>query len=326
MLFSINASTQVAVAGLRSPLPARSAVLGRPVISHNARRHIAIAQRSVVRAAVKEETKPEVAQFADSIGLPTDEGLFGFKPFPEVWVGRLAMMGFLTSLVEDFITGRGTLQQIGFDTPSNTLLATLLLLSGGAVLVGSASTLYKAVKGKMSPTDAARYRSFLGINKEAEANAVAQQMKAKGDFLSPTDFNAIESARQEGTPADKVLNIDDRSTADATAEDLKAQPSILNIDSRAESNQAASALKERGSTPVGTSQSLAAKEDIIEQGLFTSADFAYARQVELTNGRWAMLGFLAATLIEAGTGKGIVLQIVWWLKFVGLLGPESGFY
>lgn len=21
-------------------------------------------------------------------GLPTDEGLFGFKPFPEVWVGR----------------------------------------------------------------------------------------------------------------------------------------------------------------------------------------------------------------------------------------------
>jgi hypothetical protein len=23
-------------------------------------------------------------QFADSIGLPTSEGLFGFKPFPEV--------------------------------------------------------------------------------------------------------------------------------------------------------------------------------------------------------------------------------------------------
>ena len=25
-------------------------------------------------------------QFADSIGLPTDEGLFGFKPFPEVCI------------------------------------------------------------------------------------------------------------------------------------------------------------------------------------------------------------------------------------------------
>ena len=44
-------------------------------------------------------------QFADSIGLPTDEGLFGFKPFSEVWVGRLAMIGFLTSVVQEFLTG-----------------------------------------------------------------------------------------------------------------------------------------------------------------------------------------------------------------------------
>lgn len=46
-----------------------------------------------------------LAQFADSIGLPTDEGLFGFKPFSEVWVGRLAMIGFLTSVVQEFLTG-----------------------------------------------------------------------------------------------------------------------------------------------------------------------------------------------------------------------------
>ena len=31
-------------------------------------------------------------QLADDIGLPTDEGIFGFKPFPELWVGRLAMV------------------------------------------------------------------------------------------------------------------------------------------------------------------------------------------------------------------------------------------
>ena len=46
-----------------------------------------------------------LTQFADSIGLPTDEGLFGFKPFSEVWVGRLAMIGFLTSVVQEFLTG-----------------------------------------------------------------------------------------------------------------------------------------------------------------------------------------------------------------------------
>lgn len=32
----------------------------------------------------QQQTKPEVAKFADSVGLPTEEGLFGFKPFPEV--------------------------------------------------------------------------------------------------------------------------------------------------------------------------------------------------------------------------------------------------
>jgi hypothetical protein len=29
-----------------------------------------------------------VPQFADSIGLPTSEGLFGFKPFAETWTGE----------------------------------------------------------------------------------------------------------------------------------------------------------------------------------------------------------------------------------------------
>ncbi len=31
-------------------------------------------------------------QLAEDIGLPVDEGIFGFKPFPELWVGRLAMV------------------------------------------------------------------------------------------------------------------------------------------------------------------------------------------------------------------------------------------
>jgi hypothetical protein len=31
---------------------------------------------------------------------------------PQQWTGRLAMMGFLTSIVEEFHTGRGTLAQV----------------------------------------------------------------------------------------------------------------------------------------------------------------------------------------------------------------------
>ena len=51
----------------------------------------------------------------------------------------------------------------------------------------------------------------------------------------------------------------------------------------------------------------------------------YARDVELANGRSAMVGFLAAVLVEAATGKGILLQLIMWGKITGLLGYESGF-
>ena len=67
-----------------------------------------------------------------------------------MWVGRLAMMGFLTSLVEEFWTGKGTLQQIGFSTPSGDLFTAICLLAGGATLIGTISTLSKATGGKLS--------------------------------------------------------------------------------------------------------------------------------------------------------------------------------
>lgn len=52
-------------------------------------------RRSLIRGAVRvraqqqTEEKPQEAKFADSIGLPTEEGLFGFKPFPEVYKAAL---------------------------------------------------------------------------------------------------------------------------------------------------------------------------------------------------------------------------------------------
>ena len=65
-------------------------------------------------------------------------------------MGRIAMMGFLTSVIEEFLTGRGTLQQIGFRTPDQSLLGAILLIFGGATLVGTVSTLTKATGGKLS--------------------------------------------------------------------------------------------------------------------------------------------------------------------------------
>ena len=51
----------------------------------------------------------------------------------------------------------------------------------------------------------------------------------------------------------------------------------------------------------------------------------YARNVEITNGRAAMIGFLGVVAVEAYTGKGILSQLLWYLKLVNILGPASGF-
>lgn len=59
--------------------------------------------------------------------------------------------------------------------------------------------------------------------------------------------------------------------------------------------------------------------------LMVYAACRYAREVEITNGRWAMLGFLAAITVEAATGKGILSQLIYYAKLSGLLGQQSGF-
>ena len=111
----------------------------------------------------------------------------------------------------------------------------------------------------------------------------------------------ISAARAEGTVADKFLSDE---SADAAA--------------------ASTAMKATSSAEMGTSISLDARADIVEQAQFNS-ELAYAKSVEMENGRYAMLGFLAAVLVEAGTGHGIIMQLIDIFKLVGLLGPESGF-
>ena len=52
---------------------------------------------------------------------------------------------------------------------------------------------------------------------------------------------------------------------------------------------------------------------------------AYARDVELRNGRWAMVGFALAVWLESFTGLGVVGQLELYGKLSGVLGAESGF-
>ncbi|DBA82995.1 TPA: hypothetical protein ACH3X1_006772 [Trebouxia sp. C0004] len=287
------------------------------------RRSIAHSDRRALRVAAQQqqqEQKPAVAKFADSVGLPTEEGLFGFKPFPEVWVGRLAMMGFVTSIVEEAITKKGTLGQIGFITPSPPLFITISGAATVATFVALAVTFYNANTGKMTARDAQRYRGFLGINKESQNIADSQKtMKGQGDPVSrvigPDNLTDIAQARKD-IPADKLLNFDDRAEAESSASQSKMDGIQ---DSLQKDNQQKQGMP-------GPNMSLAYRDDEVERQNFANEPtLKYARQVEITNGRWAMLGFLAAITIEAATGKGILSQCIFYAKASGLLGQQSGF-
>lgn len=242
----------------------------------------AVLPRLVARAQA-EESKSGFAKFAAGVGMPTDDGVFGFTPFAEQWVGRWAMIGFAASIIGEFKTGQGALGQIGLSTPSTPLLVAICVLALGGSVVGTVLTGKKMVEKKMSKTEVARYKNFLRLNEdEDERRDAARAMKG----LAPM---AAESTSMDSSTVDPEA----AAAAEAAAEaDKKA----------------------------------AAKKVAIQEMYPGEAnDLAYARDVELTNGRWAMIGFLASIMVEASNGSGILGQTIVYLKLSGMLGDKSGF-
>ena len=84
------------------------------------------------------------------------EGLFGFKPFPELWVGRLAMLGFAAGVGDEMVTGVPTLRQLGLITPNPDLFLTLSLVIGGVTLFATGAPARNAFCAPVTPPQAAR--------------------------------------------------------------------------------------------------------------------------------------------------------------------------
>ena len=210
----------------------------------------------------------------------------------------MAMMGFASGVTGELITGKGILAQLGADVPDPRLFGVLALLIGGATAIGTARTLFRLQSGSMSLGEFRRYASFFGLSAEAQAQAEAMQRKRAGDFTGATDLNAIDIARAEGTIADAALM-----TTDATP--VAGGPAPM--------AGAAATMAPPAAAP-------APKRMTAEE-----REMAYARDVEVTNGRWAMLGFATAILVEAATGAGVVGQLETYAKVAGLLGANSGF-
>ena len=50
----------------------------------------------------------------------------------------------------EFLTGKGTLQQLGLVTPSFPLFVTIIALGGGAITIGSWRTILRATNNELT--------------------------------------------------------------------------------------------------------------------------------------------------------------------------------
>ena len=218
------------------------------------------------------------------------------------------MLGFVSSILGEATQAAhgGALAQIGLPAPSPGVTATLLTVFGGLTAASAFRTLYEATSGTMSTRDAARWGKLLSVREaDLAAQAAAGKALKKGgaDFTTPTSLAAIAEAKAAGTPADAVLG---SAAAAATA--------------------ATAAAAAKTGAPAGPTTSLAARADALETAMGSGdASWAYAKAVELDNGRAAMFGFFISVFVESINGQGIIAQVFSIFKAAGLLGPASGF-
>jgi hypothetical protein len=242
--------------------------------------------RAAADFAPQKMSKP--VRDAQRMGLDLSEGVFGFTPFAELWTGRLAMAGFAVGVAEEMLTGQGILEQIGVTNgaPSDVLTAALLVLMCTPTAVLSAKTLVDAQTGQMTVRQFKRWANLLGLRNDEDAEVVAYMKKADGLAA------ALRLRDEKAAGVRQELPL---SQAPSCAWPRENAPDFCPVDFRSEREMEA------------------------------EASMAYAREVEINNGRAAMVGFAAAVCAEAASGGGVFQQLIWAFKAMGLLGAASGF-
>jgi len=261
-----------------------------------------------------------LAQKSATLGFDVTEGIFGFNPFAELFCGRLAMMGFTVGLAEEIATGQGILAQINVSAPgvpNPIALAFLTALIVGGTGYGSAKTLASAQNGTMTLRTFKRWCDLLGADQDAVAEKLRVDLtkmesagKSQADILSTvTKDGSVTFAESDSATA--LLSMDAKAEAFAAAEKMKAENATVAVSFSTDELDASSPNVNLPPLKPATGG--------------VSADMKYALDVEMNNGRWAMMGFALAVWTEACTGQGIMGQLVFAAKATGVLGPDSGF-
>jgi hypothetical protein len=153
------------------------------------------------------------------------------------------------------------------------------------------------------------------------------QMKKRGDFTTPGNNEAaIAASRASGAPVDGFLSTNELSEGAAAASEMKSSPSgtaTMTMTKEQEAQEVAAAEQAMKQRRMAAQAETRQAAEAMYGG--DSNDLAYARDIEITNGRWAMIGFLTAVVVEAQTGQGIIGQLIGYAKASGLLGAKSGF-
>lgn len=148
---------------------------------------------------------------ARKAGFDTSEGIAGFTPFAELFIGRTAMGGFATGLAQEIITGDGILAQLGWrDTPNEEMFALMTAFLAGTTVAGVWVTFRQLATGEMSSSQFRRYQSFLGLSGADEAarvaaEAEAHEQEADGEYLAK-EFAAVRAAVSDGPGASVDLD------------------------------------------------------------------------------------------------------------------------
>ncbi len=163
---------------------------------------------------------------ARKAGFDTSEGIAGFTPFAELFIGRTAMGGFATGLAQELITGDGILAQIGWrDQPNEGLFSFLLAFLAVSTVAGVGVTLKQMSSGEMSNAQLRRYQNFLGLSPKderarLEATREAQQKDLDGAALAD-EFAAAAAAASPSATFDEAPELSPRQEEDVTTAYLR---------------------------------------------------------------------------------------------------------
>ena len=165
---------------------------------------------------------------ARKAGFDTSEGIAGFTPFAELFIGRTAMGGFATGLAQELITGDGILAQIGWrDQPNEGLFSFLLAFLAVSTAAGVGVTFKQMSSGEMSNAQFRRYQNFLGLSPKderarLEATREAQQKDLDGAALAD-EFAAAAAAAaaSPGATFDEAPELSPRQEEDVTTAYLR---------------------------------------------------------------------------------------------------------